>query len=271
MKKLFCLLVLVSVISGSAVADVLASVDSRELSWEELVELVGGPEVISSLGISTEAAAADLLDTWIIEQIVLSAAEESDVASRPDVAAIIEQTVNQIIVEAYITDIIDDLEVSRLEIENYIDVWSETYTMKYNVRHILLPDPVIASSVLSRLNSGESFATLASQFSVGPSASSGGDLGWMTRGMISRDFMEAVCRLSSGEISDIVETSMGFHIIQLMDKAPLDNPITPEETIEIATMELLSSKQEELLIQLIEDLRGDHLVNAWPERLLNHI
>ncbi|MCK5034911.1 MAG: peptidylprolyl isomerase [Candidatus Sabulitectum sp.] len=271
MKRFFYLLVLVSVMSGAAAADVLASVDSRELSWEDLVELVGGPEVISSLGISTEAAAADLLDTWIIEQIILAAAEESDVASRPDVAAIIEQTVSQIIVEAYITDIINDVEVSRLEVENYIDVWSETYTMRYNVRHILLPDPVIASSVLSRLNSGESFATLASQFSMGPSAPSGGNLGWMARGMISPDFMEAVCRLSTGEISGVVETSMGFHIIQLMDKTPLDDPITPEETMELATMELMSAKREELLIQFIEDLREDHIVNAWPERLLNHI
>lgn len=271
MKRILHLMVLVSILSSAAAADVLASVDSRELSWEDLVELVGGPEVISSLGISTESAAADILDSWIIEQVILSAAEESNVAARPDVAALIEQTVNQIVMEAYITGLIDDVEVSRLEVENYIDVWGETYSLEYNVRHILLPDPTVASSVLSRLNSGESFATLANQFSIGPSAPSGGNLGWMTRGMISPDFMEAVCRLSTGEISGVVETSMGFHIIQLMDKTPLETPLSAEEIMELATMELISSRREELLIQVIGDLRADHIINAWPERLLNHI
>jgi len=271
MKRLLLLFVFVSIMSSTSVADVLASVDSKELSWEDLVELIGGPEAITNLGINTESAASDILESWIIEQVILSAAEESNVASRPEVAALIEQTVNQILMEAYITGIINDVEVSRLEVENYIDVWGETYTMKYNVRHILLPDPAVASSVLSRLNSGESFTTLANQFSIGPSAPTGGNLGWMTRGMISPNFMEAVCSLSIGEISGVVETSMGFHIIQLMDRVLLETPITAEETMEVATMEMTSARQEELLIQLIEDLQADHIINSWPDRLLNHI
>lgn len=271
MKNPAYLMILITVLCGSASGDVLASVDSRQLCWEDLIEMIGGAEVISTLGITTEAAAAEVLESWVREQLILTAAEESNIASRPDVADLIEQTVNQIILEAYITDILDDVEVSLLEVENYVDVWGETYTLEYNIRHILLPDEVLASSVLSRLNSGESFATLAAQFSVGPSASSGGNLGWMTRGMASPDFMEAVCQLSTGEISGIVETPMGYHIIQLMEKAPLSSPLTAEQTMELATMELVSAMQEMLLIEMLDDLRGKHIVNLWPERLLNHI
>jgi parvulin-like peptidyl-prolyl isomerase len=143
--------------------------------------------------------------------------------------------------------------------------------MEYNIRHILLPDEVRATSVISRLNSGESFNTLAAQFSVGPSAASGGNLGWMTRGMASPDFMEAVCQLSTGEISDVTETPIGYHIIQLMEKAPISSPLTSDQIIELATMELVSAKQEILLVDMLDELRENHIVNLWPDRLLNHI
>ncbi len=271
MKNTLLMIVVIFMFSISASADVLAAVDSQELTWENLLELVGGPEVIASLGITSEDAAEEILESWTREQLILIAAEESNIALRPEVAAVIEQTVNQIILEAFLTDVLGEVEVSRLEIENYIDVWSETYEYEYNVRHILLPDLTIASSVLSRLNTGESFVTLASQFSAGPSAPSGGELGWMTRGMASPQFMEVVSRLSTGEISEIVETTMGYHIIQLMDKRPLSILLTVEQKNELVTMELVSARQEELLVEMIEQLEGEHTVNMWPERLLNHI
>ena len=271
MRNLSYVIFVVAVLFGSAAGDVLASVDSEELSWEDLVQMAGGPEAIASFGLTSEAAADEILESWVREKLILFAAEESNIASRPDVAALIEQTVNQILLEAYITDILDNVEVSLLEVENYLDVWGETYTFEYNIRHILLPDETLASSVLSRLNSGESFAVLATQFSVGPSAQSGGNLGWMSRGMASPEFMEAVCQLSVGEISAVIETPMGYHIIQLMEKAPLSTPLTAEQRIELATMELVSAQQEVLLVEMLDDMRGRHQVNTWPERLLNHI
>ncbi len=271
MKKFAYTVILTTILCGNAAGDVLASVGSSELLWEDLVEMVGGPEAVSSLGITTEDAAAEILNSWVREQLILNAALESSIASRPDVAAIIEQTVNQIILEAYITDVLGDVEVSRLEVENYLDVWGETYSLEYNIRHILLPDEVLASSVLSRLNSGESFATLANQFSVGPSAPSGGNLGWMTRGMASPDFMEAVCQLSTGEISEVIKTPMGYHIVQLMEKAPMSTQLTADQILELATLEQVSARQETLLVDMLEELQGSYVVDIWPERLLNHI
>lgn len=258
-------------VAGSAAGDVLASVGTEELTWEEFVEMAGGPEAVASLGISTEDAAGEILESWVRERLILNAAEESGIASRPDVAAVIEQTVSQILLEAYITDVLDNVEVSRLEVENYVDVWGDTYSTEYNIRHILLPDNAMASSVLSRLNSGESFATLASAYSVGPSASAGGNLGWMSRGMASPAFMEAVCQLETGEISGVIQTPMGYHIIQLLEKRPAQTPLTQEQIIELATMELVSAEQEILLVDMLDSLRARTTVNTWPQRLLNHI
>jgi peptidyl-prolyl cis-trans isomerase D len=72
-----------------------------------------------------------------------------------------------------------------------------------------------AEEVLDMARSGEDFAELAMQFSEGPTGPKGGDLGTFSRGRMVKSFEDAVFSLSEGEISDVVETQFGFHIIKL--------------------------------------------------------
>jgi peptidyl-prolyl cis-trans isomerase SurA len=66
---------------------------------------------------------------------------------------------------------------------------------------------------------GDDFALLAKTFSDDPgSARNGGDLGWQKRGSFVQEFEEAAYRLDAGEISPIVESSFGFHLIQMLER-----------------------------------------------------
>ena len=67
---------------------------------------------------------------------------------------------------------------------------------------------------------GEEFAVLAKEFSEGPSSANGGDLGNFRRGQMVKPFEEAVFTLRPGEVSDIVETEFGYHLIKVIDKKP---------------------------------------------------
>lgn len=70
-----------------------------------------------------------------------------------------------------------------------------------------------------RVNNGSSFSTLAVLYSEDPgSASNGGDLGYLGRGDLVEEFAAAAFNLTEGEISRIVKTDFGYHIIQLMEK-----------------------------------------------------
>jgi peptidyl-prolyl cis-trans isomerase C len=70
----------------------------------------------------------------------------------------------------------------------------------------------------AKLKSGQDFESLARTYSEDPSASKGGDLGYVRTGQVLKPFEDALFALKPGEVSDVVETSLGFHIIKAVDR-----------------------------------------------------
>ncbi len=87
------------------------------------------------------------------------------------------------------------------------------------VRHILVPEEEVAKDILERLQKGESWFLLAQQYSEDRStAEQGGDLGWIARGDTVKPFEDVAFALEVGEISGIVATPYGWHILQVLGK-----------------------------------------------------
>ena len=122
--------------------------------------------------------------------------------------------------------------VSREEIGNYYREHREDYEGKEAVRinQILIIVPrdnnaevkkerrILTEETLKRLKRGESFSLLAVEVSQGPAAKAGGDLGYIEKGMMLPEVDEVAFALKKGEISEIIESPTGFHIIQVIDK-----------------------------------------------------
>lgn len=72
--------------------------------------------------------------------------------------------------------------------------------------------------ILNKLKAGADFAALAEEYSDCPSSKQGGDLGYFKRGMMVKPFEDAAFSLNINEISDIVQSNFGFHIIKLTDR-----------------------------------------------------
>jgi len=83
--------------------------------------------------------------------------------------------------------------------------------------HILVKTEKEAQVVMERLKNGEKFANIAKESSLCPSAKRGGDLGTFGRGKMVREFEEAAFALLKGQISSIVKTKFGYHIVKRLE------------------------------------------------------
>lgn len=80
--------------------------------------------------------------------------------------------------------------------------------------HILVNTKKEAESALNRIKQGEDFAKIAKRVSQCPSSKKGGNLGKFGKGKMVKEFEDAAFALQKGEISPIVKTQFGYHIIK---------------------------------------------------------
>lgn len=126
----------------------------------------------------------------------------------------------------------------------------------------------IIRQVLTRLNNGEDFAALAKEFSDCPSSRQGGDLGFFRRGQMVKPFEDAAFKLNVGEISNIVRTEYGFHIIKLEEKR--GDEIRARHILKIVQATQADSVREHALMEQIRSdfLRGipfSELARQWSQ------
>jgi hypothetical protein len=120
--------------------------------------------------------------------------------------------------EAEYRDVVE-VTLLRGKMEEYVGQQVPTSEPQIRVRHILLDTEEEAQAVLQRLEDGEDFAVLATEVSTDTlTAESGGDLGWIPKGKMDAAFDEVAFNLPVGEISDVVETPSGFHIILVEER-----------------------------------------------------
>jgi peptidyl-prolyl cis-trans isomerase C len=113
-----------------------------------------------------------------------------------------------------------------------------------------------AQKIKEQLEQGANFAELAKEKSEGPSSSQGGNLGKFSRGQMVPAFEEAAFALDKGEISEVVETKFGFHIIQVTGKFDAGVQSFEEAKPNIRNY-LQRIKQQEQYQTLIDKLRED--------------
>lgn len=98
-----------------------------------------------------------------------------------------------------------------------------------------------AENILKQLREGADFATLATEFSEGPSKTKGGDLGLFPRGTMVPSFDEVVFSMEEGALSEVVETPFGFHVIKVTEIQPATTRSL--EDVRTAITEELKSKR----------------------------
>jgi parvulin-like peptidyl-prolyl isomerase len=108
--------------------------------------------------------------------------------------------------------------ILREKLQTAIGDTVPTTVEQVHARHILLKTQAEAQAALDRLKGGEDFATLAKELSQdSASKESGGDLGWFPKGMMLPEFETAAFSLPVGQLSEIIQSQAGFHIILVLE------------------------------------------------------
>ncbi|WLR58465.1 peptidylprolyl isomerase [Guptibacillus hwajinpoensis] len=111
----------------------------------------------------------------------------------------------------------EGVEVSDEKLKKFYDENKNLFT-ELEASHILVDDEDTAKEVQKKLEDGGDFADLAKEYSKDGSAENGGDLGVFKKGDMVAEFEEAAFALKEGEVSDIVQSQFGYHIIKLKKK-----------------------------------------------------
>jgi peptidyl-prolyl cis-trans isomerase C len=176
------------------------------------------------------------------------------------------------------TEILPAAEVSPQDVEAFYTENPELFRGpdKVHSRHILIAvdqDATVAERQAARQRAeeaharaaaGEDFAKLAAELSDGPNAATGGDLGFTARGQMVEGFDEAVWSLEPGQISDVVESRLGYHVIKVDEI--VSGPVVPfDEARPLVTNLLRQRRTGAALASFVAELRATAVIREPQE------
>jgi parvulin-like peptidyl-prolyl isomerase len=165
----------------------------------------------------TDAAREDLRQQW--GGVMVSARKGTAAGVDRDRATevVLKYQQARLLAGAYFNEVLSArTKASDAEIDAYLAAHPELDTKQTRAK---------AEEVLAKLRAGGDFAALAKEHSGDPSnKDNGGDLGWFGRGMMVKPFEDAAFALKPGELSGVVETQFGYHIIKLEERRTQDSP-----------------------------------------------
>ena len=118
------------------------------------------------------------------------------------------------------------------------------------------------NDIQQKLKNGGDFAELAKEYSEGPSNVRGGDLGYFRRGQMVKPFEEAAFALQPNEVSDVVETRFGYHLIKVYEKKP-EQTLAYSDVKEQIGQRMKQEKAEKEVAQYIEQLKKDAKIEVF--------
>lgn len=254
--------------SATAVASVNGTDITKEQLYDKLLE-AGGESTLQGL-ITTnlvdqeaEKAKVTVTDADIEAEIKDLTAqfggEEALNAALAQSSMTLDDLKKQMPLQIKVRKILEpQIKITDEDIKKHFDENKATYNVEEQVRasHILVKTQAEADAILKQLKDGADFAALAQEKSIDPvSAAKGGDLDFFTRSMMVQEFSDAAFKLKAGELSGVVKSEHGYHIIKATDHKDAHNYTLDEKKEEIRKL---------LIQQKVSEMSG-----TWMEETTN--
>jgi parvulin-like peptidyl-prolyl isomerase len=242
--------------------DVLARAASQELSIDKAASLFSlNPRIPAQPDVVNAIA-----NLWIDYTLLAHAVAKDSTLNAVNLDPIIEPYIEQEVVWRLRDKVIKvDTALDDTRLKQLFEQQGTGTTIK--ARHVLLRLPGdatpaqrdsvtrLAQGIRDRARKGEDFAGLARQYSQEPGAQqSGGDLGYFGRGQMVAPFEQAAFAMNVGDVSDVVETPFGLHIIKVEDKKSADFESSKVAFREEAKNRLIQDAEQNYVKQLTDTM-----------------
>ena len=231
---------LAAVVNGEEIS--LAEYERQIARYEASMAAAGQDPSTEEGQAALEQARDWVLDRMIEQRLIEQAATQAGITiSDQDVNGTIEALRAEIGAEAFqqrlqnegltLEEMREELrrELIASEMVNQIVEQVPTHAEHIQARHILLVTEEDARQILAQLQAGADFVALARTYSQDASTRDvGGDLGYFPRGVLTSSEVEGVAfSLELGQLSNVIPSSLGYHIVQVLDRKP-DMEISPD-------------------------------------------
>ena len=272
MKKLIIPVLFVSIIlalggCGNRGQEVLAKIGDRVITLEEFDKKIERlPKQYQEI---LRGQKKKFLDEIVQEELLHKEALKSKIDKDPETQEVIAEAKKRILVARLIKNRVQDKTfISEEEIKRYYDEHSEEFMLpeRWRASHILVDTPEEAEKIREKLKQGASFEELAEKRSKDAASKKGGDVGYFSKGQLIPEFEKACFELELGELSDVIKTQFGYHVIKLTDrKSPEVQEFSRVENI--IRKDLERKRKTQLLEDLIADLQNNTKITINKELL----
>jgi EpsD family peptidyl-prolyl cis-trans isomerase len=234
--------------TGKAQGPVVLTINEKSYTTADLEreinqELRRTPELQPAL--ASKDGQKQLLDRLVRRELLLQEAERRKMGERSEVADQLAAFRRDMLIRALLQEEIGaKVTVEEKEVQEYFSSHPDEFSGdQVRARHILLQTEEEAKQVLQRLGKNESFEDLARGLSRdSATAPKGGDLDYIRREQVVPEFGRAAFALKPGEVSGVVKTPFGYHIIKVVDRRK-GQAFTFEQVKEQLRRRLLDERQ----------------------------
>jgi len=257
---------------GKKEGKVLAEVNNGTITTGDFDrELKTLPEYLKAMA-DTPQGRKEMLDTMVIRELILQQAAKDGLDKGPEIEEKLQDLRKRLVVESFLKKKVEsESKVSDEDMKKFYEQNKDKFKSGEQTRasHILVKSEKEAKEILAKLKSGGNFEELAKKNSVDSSSAKGGDLGWFSKGSMVPVFEKAALALKEGQISDVVKSDFGFHIIKLTGKRPAGTrPF--EEVKEQIKGAIMPAKQQEVFQKIKDELKKSAKITI-KEDVLNSV
>lgn len=258
--------------TGKKEGKVIAEVNGGSITTADFErELKNLPDYLKAMA-ETPQGRKEMLDTMIIRELILQQAAKDGLDKGPELEEKLKDLKKRLIVESFLKKKVEtESKVSDEDLKKFYEQNKDKFKAGEQIRasHILVKAEKEAKDILAQIKAGGNFEELAKKNSVDSSSAKGGDLGWFGKGSMVPAFEKAALALKEGQVSDVVKSDFGYHIIKLTGKRAAG--IRPfEEVKEQIKGAIMPSKQQDVFQKIKEELKKTAKIMV-KEDVLNEV